>query len=175
MSDRQLRVGLVTEPEGIDDPYNRGAYDCTCNAAEESVTIVDANFLAAFGPRGCNVARVSFTGSGYLAYTRVEVTRPSGVEALCVYDHLNGGACGTRNFCDAYNTSPAASYQNALPDFDSDGVPDCNDPDADNVLFDTLRSSLAPAIRVVEVDAHINDPAFADVVSAELLAMLATR
>jgi len=24
--DRQLRVGLVTEPEGIDDPYNRGAY-----------------------------------------------------------------------------------------------------------------------------------------------------
>ena len=26
MSDRQLRVGLVTEPEGIDDPYNHGAY-----------------------------------------------------------------------------------------------------------------------------------------------------
>ena len=26
MSEGQLRVGLVTEPEGIDDPYNRGAY-----------------------------------------------------------------------------------------------------------------------------------------------------
>ena len=26
VGDRQLRVGLVTEPEGIDDPYNRGAY-----------------------------------------------------------------------------------------------------------------------------------------------------
>jgi basic membrane protein A len=26
VSDRQLRVGLVTEPEGIDDPYNSGAY-----------------------------------------------------------------------------------------------------------------------------------------------------
>ena len=26
VSERQLRVGLVTEPEGIDDPYNRGAY-----------------------------------------------------------------------------------------------------------------------------------------------------
>ena len=26
MSGRQLRVGLVTEPAGIDDPYNRGAY-----------------------------------------------------------------------------------------------------------------------------------------------------
>ena len=26
MSDRRLRVGLVTEPAGIDNPYNRGAY-----------------------------------------------------------------------------------------------------------------------------------------------------
>ena len=26
MSERRLRVGLVTEPGGIDDPYNRGAY-----------------------------------------------------------------------------------------------------------------------------------------------------
>jgi len=26
VGERQLRVGLVTEPEGIDDPYNRGAY-----------------------------------------------------------------------------------------------------------------------------------------------------
>ena len=26
MSDRRLRVGLVIEPAGIDDPYNRGAY-----------------------------------------------------------------------------------------------------------------------------------------------------
>ena len=26
MSDRQLRVGLVVEPPGIDDPYNHGAY-----------------------------------------------------------------------------------------------------------------------------------------------------
>ncbi len=26
MNDRRLRVGLVTEPAGIDNPYNRGAY-----------------------------------------------------------------------------------------------------------------------------------------------------
>lgn len=57
---------------------------------------------------------------------------------------------------------------------DAEGKP-FHDPDADNVLFDTLRASLMPAIRVVEVDAHINDPAFADVVSAEMLAMLAER
>jgi uncharacterized protein (UPF0261 family) len=57
---------------------------------------------------------------------------------------------------------------------DAEGKP-FHDPDADRVLFDTLRAHLAPAIRVVEVDAHINDPAFADVVSAELLAMLVRR
>jgi uncharacterized protein (UPF0261 family) len=57
---------------------------------------------------------------------------------------------------------------------DAEGKP-FHDPDADRVLFDTLRASLAPAIRVVEIDAHINDPAFADVVSAELLAMVAKR
>jgi uncharacterized protein (UPF0261 family) len=50
-----------------------------------------------------------------------------------------------------------------------------HDPDADRALFDTLRASLTPAIRVVEVDAHINDAAFAEVVSAELLAMLEKR
>src|SRR6185312_16507310 len=26
VSERRLRVGLVMEPKGIDDPYNRGAY-----------------------------------------------------------------------------------------------------------------------------------------------------
>ena len=26
MSERRLRVGLVTEPTGIDNPYNHGAY-----------------------------------------------------------------------------------------------------------------------------------------------------
>lgn len=57
---------------------------------------------------------------------------------------------------------------------DAEGKP-FHDPDADRVLFDTLRACLRPATRVVEVDAHINDPAFAEVVSAELLAMLATR
>ena len=36
------------------------------------------------------------------------------------------------------------------------------DPDADHACFDALRSSLKASIRVIEVDANINDPAFAD-------------
>ncbi len=46
------------------------------------------------------------------------------------------------------------------------------DPNADRALFETLRASLSPAVRIVELDAHINDPAFAETVSTEMLALL---
>jgi uncharacterized protein (UPF0261 family) len=36
------------------------------------------------------------------------------------------------------------------------------DPKADHACFDALRSGLKPGIPVIEVDANINDPAFAD-------------
>jgi uncharacterized protein (UPF0261 family) len=36
------------------------------------------------------------------------------------------------------------------------------DPDADRACFDALRSCLKPSISVIEVDANINDPPFAD-------------
>ena len=64
--------------------------------------------------------------------------------------------------------------QRGVSAIDAVGKP-FHDPDADRALFDTLRALLTPAVRVIEIDAHINDPAFADVVTAELLAMLATR
>jgi uncharacterized protein (UPF0261 family) len=54
---------------------------------------------------------------------------------------------------------------------DAPGQP-FHDPDADRVLFDTLRARVAPPVRVVEIDAHINDPAFADALVRELLAAL---
>jgi uncharacterized protein (UPF0261 family) len=59
---------------------------------------------------------------------------------------------------------------------DAPGQP-FHDPDADRVLFDTLRASVGPHVRVVDVDAHINDPSFADILVREMLAGLtpATR
>lgn len=57
---------------------------------------------------------------------------------------------------------------------DAPGQP-FHDPEADRVLFETLRASVAPSVRVVEVDAHINDPAFADVLATEMLTLLAAR
>jgi uncharacterized protein (UPF0261 family) len=36
------------------------------------------------------------------------------------------------------------------------------DPDADRACYDAIRSRLKPGIPVIEIDANINDPAFAD-------------
>jgi uncharacterized protein (UPF0261 family) len=55
---------------------------------------------------------------------------------------------------------------------DAPGKP-FHDPDADRALFDALRGALDPRVRVVEVDAHVNDPAFADVLVREMLTALA--
>jgi uncharacterized protein (UPF0261 family) len=55
---------------------------------------------------------------------------------------------------------------------DAEGKPFA-DPEADRVLFDTLRAhATAPHIRIVDVDAHINDPAFAEAITARMLELL---
>src|SRR5690606_3506717 len=55
---------------------------------------------------------------------------------------------------------------------DAPGQP-FHDPVADRALFDALRENLAPHVRLVEVNAHINDRHFADAVADELLGLLA--
>jgi uncharacterized protein (UPF0261 family) len=48
-----------------------------------------------------------------------------------------------------------------------------HDPDADAALFDALRRNVGPAVTLVELDLHINDPAFADAMAEQLLTNLA--
>jgi uncharacterized protein (UPF0261 family) len=55
---------------------------------------------------------------------------------------------------------------------DAEGQP-FHDPAADTALFAALRERAGPHVRIVEVDAHINDPAFADVLAAETIALMA--
>jgi uncharacterized protein (UPF0261 family) len=57
---------------------------------------------------------------------------------------------------------------------DAEGQP-FHDPGADAALFDSLRAHLSPAIRVRELDLHINDKAFADQLVAELLRLVTAR
>jgi uncharacterized protein (UPF0261 family) len=51
---------------------------------------------------------------------------------------------------------------------DAEGQP-FHDPDADRALFDALREHAGPGVRIVEVDAHINEPRFAQALVDELL------
>jgi uncharacterized protein (UPF0261 family) len=46
------------------------------------------------------------------------------------------------------------------------------DPGADRACFDAIRGTVRPGVPVIEVDAHINDPGFADRAVEELLRML---
>jgi uncharacterized protein (UPF0261 family) len=49
-----------------------------------------------------------------------------------------------------------------------------HDPDADRALFAALREHAAPPVRIVEVDAHINDAVFAEALTSHMLALLGT-
>ncbi len=55
---------------------------------------------------------------------------------------------------------------------DAEGQP-FHDPEADRALFDSLRAHVAPAVRVRELDLHVNDPEFARALADELLGLLA--
>jgi uncharacterized protein (UPF0261 family) len=48
-------------------------------------------------------------------------------------------------------------------------------PEADEALFASLSQWLAPSVELVELDLHINDPAFADELSGRLLRMMPKR
>jgi uncharacterized protein (UPF0261 family) len=50
-----------------------------------------------------------------------------------------------------------------------------HDPDGDRALFDAIRSGLRADIRLVEVERHVNEPEFADVLTTEFVAMLAAH
>ncbi len=45
-------------------------------------------------------------------------------------------------------------------------------PEADTALFQSLRNWLSPGVRLLELDLHINDPAFAETAARTLLDML---
>ena len=46
------------------------------------------------------------------------------------------------------------------------------DPEADKACFDAIKQNLNPAIRVIEMENNINDPAFSEKVAVTLLDML---
>jgi uncharacterized protein (UPF0261 family) len=57
---------------------------------------------------------------------------------------------------------------------DAPGKP-FHDPEADRALFDALRGDAGPRVNIREIDAHINDPVFADALVEELLAVMPSK
>jgi uncharacterized protein (UPF0261 family) len=49
------------------------------------------------------------------------------------------------------------------------------DPEADRACYAAVRNRLNPSVRVIEVDANINDPPFADLAADTLLEMMALK
>jgi uncharacterized protein (UPF0261 family) len=47
-----------------------------------------------------------------------------------------------------------------------------HDPEADAALVEALEERLEPQVELLKVDAHINDPAFADVTAAKMRELL---
>ena len=58
-----------------------------------------------------------------------------------------------------------------LSAIDRDGQP-FGDPTADTAFIDALRAGLAPHVRVLPLERHINDPEFADACAQALLELL---
>jgi uncharacterized protein (UPF0261 family) len=54
---------------------------------------------------------------------------------------------------------------------DAEGQP-FHDPEADAALFQSLRAHATPNVVIKEIDAHINDPAFATALADELLSLM---
>lgn len=54
---------------------------------------------------------------------------------------------------------------------DAEGQP-FDDPEADRALFEALELHAGPGVRILEVDAHINDPVFAETLADELLRLV---
>jgi len=54
---------------------------------------------------------------------------------------------------------------------DAEGKPFCW-PEADAALFQSLRNWISPRVELIELDMHINDPAFAEAATEKLLKML---
>jgi uncharacterized protein (UPF0261 family) len=58
-----------------------------------------------------------------------------------------------------------------VSELDGAGQP-FNDPEASAALFESLREHVRPPVEILELDLHINDPAFAEAAAKRLLSML---
>ena len=171
----------------IDDGYVAGVVDVTttewCDEVVGGVLSAGPDRLGAAGRAG--IPQVVSVGALDMVNFGAIETVPERFRARRLYKHndavtlmrTTADECVTIGRCIAGQLNRATGPTvvvlplRGVSAIDAIGKP-FYDPDADRALFETLRESLSSAVRIVELDAHINDPAFADTVSTEMLALL---
>jgi VCBS repeat-containing protein len=110
--------------------------DCSCSPPLRTYTTSDPAVLALIDAPACtSVGAILATGSSYVSYTRVDITRTmSGTESICVEDQ-SGSGCTTANLCQGSGTAnyfgAGEAFEGGGSDTDGDGISDCSDPDID--------------------------------------------
>ena len=171
----------------IDDGYVAGVVDVTttewCDEVVGGVLSAGPDRLGAAGRAG--IPQVVSVGALDMVNFGAIETVPERFRARSLYKHNDAvtlmrttvDECVTIGRCIAGQLNRATGPTvvvlplRGVSAIDAIGKP-FYDPDADRALFETLRESLSSAVRIVELDAHINDPAFAETVSTEMLALL---
>lgn len=174
----------------IDDGYFDGVVDVTttewCDEVVGGTLTAGPDRLAAAGRKG--IPQVVSVGALDMVNFGPPETVPERFRERRLYRHnaavtlmrTSADECDTigRRIAEQLNraTGPTVLVlpMRGVSAIDAEGQP-FHDPEADRALFGSLRSHLDPRIRIVEVDAHINDPAFADVLSREMLDLLRAR
>lgn len=171
----------------IDDGWFAGVLDVTttewCDEVVGGVLSAGPDRLSAAGRRG--IPQVVSVGALDMVNFGAEATIPAAFRGRTLYRH-NAAVTLVRTTaeeCREIGRRIAAQLNAAtgpvillLPlrgvsMIDMEGQP-FHDPEADRALFESLRAHAGPAVRIREIDAHINDAAFAHALADELLASL---
>jgi uncharacterized protein (UPF0261 family) len=174
----------------IDDGYVAGVVDVTttewCDEVVGGVLTAGPDRLGAAGRAG--IPQVVSVGALDMVNFGAIETVPERFRTRTLYKHNDAvtlmrttadecvtiGRCIARQLNRATGPTVVVLPLRGVSAIDAEGKP-FYDPGADRALFETLRRSLSPAVRMVELDAHINDAAFAETVSAEMLALLGRK
>ena len=138
--------------------------DAAARAGIPQVVSVGALDMVNFGPR--ETVPAAFAGRTFYVHNPV-VTLMRTTAAECA--RLGEIIAGKLN--QATGPTTVLLPLGGVSAIDRPGQP-FHDPEADRALFGALRRHLRPGIVVREVDAHINDPVFADAIADTLLAAL---
>jgi uncharacterized protein (UPF0261 family) len=171
----------------IDDGYVAGVVDVTttewCDEVVGGVLSAGPERLSAAGRKG--IPQVVSVGALDMVNFGALDTVPQRFRQRNLYRHnpavtlmrTTADECTTigRRIAEQLNRSAGPTVlvlpMRGVSAIDSEGQP-FQDAEADHALFAALRAHVAPRVRIIEVDAHINDPAFADVLSTQMLALL---